>query len=131
MMTSITNFGTPRRLLEQAFGHALSLEIEPGAIPGCTESGYLVNEIKAVKQMGNNTFYLLDAGVNNLARPILYGSYHPMSIVAIPNSGLPVGRCGTWWWAARCANRETFLRRPTAVLSVPESAARRWGSVGD
>ena len=30
--------------------------------------------------MGKNTFYLLDAGFNNLARPILYGSYHPMSI---------------------------------------------------
>ena len=32
--------------------------------------------------MGGNTFYLLDAGFNNLARPILYGAYHPMSIVA-------------------------------------------------
>ena len=30
--------------------------------------------------MGDNTFYLLDAGFNNLARPILYGAYHPMSI---------------------------------------------------
>ena len=27
------------------------------------------------------SFYLLDAGFNNLARPILYGAYHPMSIV--------------------------------------------------
>ncbi len=44
------------------------------------ESGYLVAEIRAVKQMGSNTFYLLDAGFNNLARPILYGAYHPMSI---------------------------------------------------
>jgi diaminopimelate decarboxylase len=39
-----------------------------------------VSEIRAVKRMGNNTFYLLDAGFNNLARPILYGAYHPMSI---------------------------------------------------
>ena len=30
--------------------------------------------------MGKNTFYLVDAGFNNLARPILYGAYHPMSI---------------------------------------------------
>ena len=35
--------------------------------------------------MGENTFYLLDAGFNNLARPILYGAYHPMSVV--PASG--------------------------------------------
>jgi hypothetical protein len=30
--------------------------------------------------MGENLFYLVDAGFNNLARPILYGAYHPMSI---------------------------------------------------
>ena len=61
--------------------------------------------------MGANTFYLLDAGFNNLARPILYGSYHPMSIV--PRGGdksqrplvdVVVG--------ARCANRGTSSRRP-------------------
>ena len=46
------------------------------------ESGYLVTEIRAVKQMGDNLFYLVDAGFNNLARPILYGAYHPMSVAA-------------------------------------------------
>jgi diaminopimelate decarboxylase len=30
--------------------------------------------------MGENYFYLVDAGFNNLARPILYGAYHPMAI---------------------------------------------------
>jgi len=55
------------------------LEIEPGRYL-VAESGYLLSEIRAIKQMGGNTFYLLDAGFNNLARPILYGSYHPMSI---------------------------------------------------
>jgi diaminopimelate decarboxylase len=30
--------------------------------------------------MGSNVFYLLDAGFNNLARPILYGAFHPMSV---------------------------------------------------
>ncbi|MEQ1830478.1 MAG: diaminopimelate decarboxylase, partial [Pirellula sp.] len=34
----------------------------------------------AVKKMGENMFYLLDAGFNDLARPILYGAYHPISI---------------------------------------------------
>ncbi len=70
-----------RKRLEDHFGHRLSLEIEPGRYL-VAESGYLVTEIRAIKQMGGNTFYLLDAGFNNLARPILYGSYHPMSIVA-------------------------------------------------
>ena len=33
-----------------------------------------------MKTTGENTFYLVDAGFNNLARPILYGAYHPMAI---------------------------------------------------
>ncbi len=73
-----------RRRLEQRFGHPLHLEIEPGRYI-VAESGYLVAEIRAVKRQDDNTFYLLDAGFNNLARPILYGAYHPMSIV--PSDG--------------------------------------------
>jgi len=69
-----------RKRLEEQFGHSISLEIEPGRYV-VAESGYLVAEIRAVKQQDDNTFYLLDAGFNNLARPILYGAYHPMSIV--------------------------------------------------
>ncbi len=69
-----------RKRLEQAFGHDVSLEIEPGRYL-VAESGFLVTRICAVKRMGQNTFYLVDAGFNNLARPILYGAYHPMAIV--------------------------------------------------
>ena len=68
-----------RNRLADSFGHAISLEIEPGRYL-TAESGFLVAEIRAIKQMGENTFYLVDAGFNNLARPILYGAYHPMSI---------------------------------------------------
>lgn len=85
-----------RKKLEGKLGHKLTLEIEPGRyIPA--ESGYLLAEIRAVKQMGNNTFYLLDAGFNCLARPILYGSYHPMSIApangatSLPSQDVVVG----------------------------------------
>jgi diaminopimelate decarboxylase len=69
-----------RKRLEDRFGHAIRLEIEPGRYV-VAESGYLIAEIRAVKQQAGNLFYLLDAGFNNLARPILYGSYHPMSVV--------------------------------------------------
>ncbi len=68
-----------RKRLEAKFDHPITLEIEPGRYL-VAESGYLVSEIRAIKQMGSNTFYLLDAGFNNLARPILYGAYHPMSV---------------------------------------------------
>jgi diaminopimelate decarboxylase len=78
-----------RRRLADRFGHPVRLEIEPGRYL-VAESGYLLTEIRAIKRMGANTFYLVDAGFNNLARPILYGSYHPMSIV--PREGGTGGR---------------------------------------
>lgn len=68
-----------RNNLQNEFGHAVQLEIEPGRFL-VAESGFLISEIRAIKQMGNNLFFIVDAGFNNLARPILYGAYHPMSI---------------------------------------------------
>ena len=68
-----------RKELEAEFGHAVSLEIEPGRFL-VAECGYLITEIRATKTVGENLFYLVDAGFNNLARPILYGAYHPMSV---------------------------------------------------
>lgn len=79
-----------RKRLEESFGHKISLEIEPGRYLSA-ESGYLIAEIRAVKKMGSNTFYVVDAGFNNLARPIMYGSYHPISIApADGNSERPL-----------------------------------------
>jgi diaminopimelate decarboxylase len=75
-----------RRRLEERFGHPLDLEIEPGRYL-VAESGYLVAQIRAVKQQGQRWFYLLDAGFNNLARPILYGAYHHISIVPLAEKG--------------------------------------------
>ncbi|MBM3998556.1 MAG: diaminopimelate decarboxylase [Planctomycetes bacterium] len=68
-----------RKRLESEFGHRVTLEIEPGRYL-VAESGYLIAEIRAVKRTAGKTFYLVDAGFNNLARPILYGAYHPMSV---------------------------------------------------
>jgi diaminopimelate decarboxylase len=83
-------WNTVRNRLAGEFGHPVRLEIEPGRYL-VAESGYLIAEIRAVKQMGDNLFYLLDAGFNNLARPILYGAYHPMSVA--PASGPPNSDC--------------------------------------
>ncbi len=69
-----------RQRLEQRWEHPVRLEIEPGRYI-VAESGWLLAEIRAVKRQADNIFYLLDAGFNNLARPILYGAYHPMAIV--------------------------------------------------
>lgn len=68
-----------RNRLSEKFGHRLSLEIEPGRYL-VAESGFLLTELRAIKEMGSNRFYLVDAGFNDLARPILYGAYHPISV---------------------------------------------------
>ncbi|MDZ4656375.1 MAG: diaminopimelate decarboxylase [Bythopirellula sp.] len=68
-----------RKRLAHELGHPLTLELEPGRYL-VAESGSLIAEIRAIKQMGSKCYYLVDAGFNNLARPILYGAYHPIAI---------------------------------------------------
>jgi len=68
-----------RKKLEDRFGHRIRLEIEPGRYL-TAESGFLVTEVRAVKRQGARKYLLVDAGFNTLARPVLYGSYHPMSL---------------------------------------------------
>ena len=122
-----------RRLLQALEQHARSasptnsatrsrLEIEPGRYL-VAESGYLITEIRAVKTIGENTFYLVDAGFNNLARPILYGAYHPMAICPAASffadsatSRLPTPHA-TSSSAAPCANRATSSPRTKAASS--------------
>lgn len=76
-----------RKRLEDRFGHAVRLEIEPGRYI-VAEAGFLIAEIRAVKKQAENVFYLLDAGFNNLIRPAMYGAYHPMRL-APRDSRLP------------------------------------------
>ncbi len=61
-------------------GHAIRLEIEPGRFL-VAEAGVLLSEVRAVKDMGNNHFVLVDAGFNDLMRPSMYGSYHHISLI--------------------------------------------------
>ena len=69
-----------RHRAEHIVGHALQLEIEPGRYL-VAESGVLISEVRAVKDMGRNHFVLVDAGFNELMRPTLYGSHHGISII--------------------------------------------------
>jgi len=70
-----------RQRVAQHLGHAVKLEIEPGRFL-VAESGVLVSQVRAVKQMGSRHFVLVDAGFNDLMRPAMYGSYHHISAIA-------------------------------------------------
>lgn len=74
-----------RKQLEAHLGHPMRLEIEPGRYL-VAESGSLVSEVRAVKDMGSNHFVLVDAGFNELIRPALYGAYHEMSVIPAAGS---------------------------------------------
>ena len=71
-----------RNRLGEKFGHRLSLEIEPGRYLSA-ESGFLVAEVRSIKKVGENIFVLVDAGFNDLARPVMYGAHHPISVAAV------------------------------------------------
>lgn len=76
-------FGLWNRAREQIaahLGHEIKLEIEPGRFL-VAESGVLVAQIRAVKDMGSRHFVLCDAGFNDLMRPAMYGSYHHISLL--------------------------------------------------
>jgi diaminopimelate decarboxylase len=103
----IRTWDESRKRLEADFGHAVRLEIEPGRYL-VAESGYLVAEIRAVKRMGKNTFYIVDAGFNNLARPVLYGAYHPMSIV--PRERGPRGEAEVVVGGPLCESGDIFTQ---------------------
>lgn len=76
-----------RKEVEAHLGHAVSLEIEPGRYL-VAESGLLLTEVRATKDVGTNHFVLVDAGFTELVRPSMYGSYHAISIV--PRDGADV-----------------------------------------
>lgn len=69
-----------RRDIERTVEHDVSLEIEPGRYL-VAESGQLIAEVRAVKRTSLSRFALVDAGFNDLMRPVMYGSYHEISVV--------------------------------------------------
>jgi diaminopimelate decarboxylase len=68
-----------RERLARGLGHDVRLEIEPGRYL-VAESGWLVTEVRALKRTAEHAFVLVDAGFHTLARPVLYGAYHPMAL---------------------------------------------------
>ncbi|AOX99762.1 diaminopimelate decarboxylase [Jeongeupia sp. USM3] len=69
-----------RKEIEAHLGHPVTLEIEPGRFL-VAESGKLVAEVRAMKDVGSNHFVFCDAGFNDLMRPAMYGSYHEVSLL--------------------------------------------------
>lgn len=74
------------RLIHKTFkGVSFKLGIEPGrAIVGPT--AVLLTKLLVAKKRGSRTFYVVDAAMNDLIRPALYGAVHPAIPVHSPKT---------------------------------------------
>lgn len=72
-----------RKKISNHLQHNIKLETEPGRFL-VAQSGILITQIKAIKFMSSSRHYLLiNAGFNDFIRPVLYGSYHKISLLPI------------------------------------------------
>jgi len=69
-----------RKRIEAQLGNPVELELEPGRFL-VAQSGVLLAEVRAEKQVGSNHFTFVDAGFNDLVRPAMYGAYHDISVL--------------------------------------------------
>lgn len=64
------------------------LILEPGRLL-VGNAGVLLTRILHVKEGDSRTFVIVDAGMNDLMRPALYGARHPIVPVVLPAAGAP------------------------------------------
>jgi len=69
------------------YGKDLTLIIEPGKFL-VSESGQFLTTVSTVKNTNDKQFAFVDAGLNQLIRPMLYGAYHHIINISNP-SGKP------------------------------------------
>jgi len=66
----------------------LPVTVEPGrSIVGA--AGVLLTRVEHLKENGDHRFAIVDAGMNDLLRPALYGAWHGIDPVAAPDSNVP------------------------------------------
>ena len=124
-----TLWDAARRRIEAHLKHAVTLEVEPGRFL-VAESGVLVSEVLAVKDMGANHFALVDAGFNDLMRPALYGSHHGMSLISRTDS-VPGDRPlrSTVVAGPLCESGDVFTQHEGGVVSSRRLPSPRVGDL--
>lgn len=100
---------TARRTIEKHVNHSVQLEVEPGRYL-VAESGCLIAQIRAIKKMGRNLFYLVDSGFNDLMRPSFYGSFHAISVLAADGRDLGEQRVPAIVAGPLCESGDVFTQ---------------------
>jgi diaminopimelate decarboxylase len=78
-----------RALAARAAGTPYRLAIEPGRAIAA-RAGTSLYRVMAVKQQGRRRFVVVDGGMNDNPRPLLYGAHHAADVVASAAGGPPV-----------------------------------------
>ncbi len=99
------------------------IEIEPGRLIA-GNSGLLVSEIIYMKQGEGRTFAIVDAAMNDLIRPAMYGAHHDIVPVVEPEAGAELSPCDVV--GPVCETGDTFTRnRPLPPLDEGDLIAFR------
>jgi diaminopimelate decarboxylase len=78
-----------------------------------------------VKRVASRTFVLLDAGFNALARPVMYGSYHPMSLA--PRDAAPRAEREVVVGGPLCESGDIFTQDEGGVVRTQRLPEARVG----
>lgn len=71
-------------------GRGIRIQLEPGRYIAA-EAGTLLTRVVFVKNSSAGRFIIVEAGMNDLLRPAMYGAYHPISLVR--KSTAPLENC--------------------------------------
>jgi diaminopimelate decarboxylase len=76
------------RLATRAAGTPYRLSIEPGRAI-VARAGSLLYRVVTVKRQGSRRFVVVDGGMTDNPRPLLYGAHHPADLIASEATGAP------------------------------------------
>jgi diaminopimelate decarboxylase len=117
-----------RRGIEAELGHPVQLEIEPGRYI-VAQSGLLVAEVRATKSVGGNRFVLIDAGFNDLIRPVMYGSWHEISVVRRDPGAKPGPSVATVVAGPLCESGDVFTQGEGGIVMPRDLPEARVGDL--
>ena len=111
-------------MIRRVLGHLdVEIEIEPGRLVA-GNAGLLVSSVIWIKQGEGRRFVILDAAMNDLVRPAMYGAHHDIVAVHEPPAGAALEPCDVV--GPVCETGDTFARaRPMPPLDEGDLVAFR------
>jgi diaminopimelate decarboxylase len=117
-----------RQRIATSLGHPVTLELEPGRYL-VAESGVLVSEVRASKDVGSNHFVLVDAGFSDLMRPSMYGAFHGISVITAAGEASTAPAKDTVVAGPLCESGDVFTQGEGGVVQTRSLPAAQVGDL--